>query len=115
MFPSFDSQLSSFKTYADQNFPLGSLISPVSATPGATVSPASMAGSVAGAVANAATGGVASVLFNTRAVAFILGLLLIGAALLIFAFQGAEKGVEIVAGGRQRANALKEGVATLAA
>lgn len=113
----FDQQLSDFTHFADSGFPLGHLVSPGDTT--APVQPASLpgdiAGKVAGAVANAATGGAVSMLFSTRAVAFILGIILVIAGLFILGFQGAEKGVEIVAGSKQRATRLKESAAALAA
>jgi hypothetical protein len=121
----FQSQLSSFENYAS-DFHLSDLISPVSQQPATPVSPvsnqqsatvqnASLAGTVAGAAANAVAGGAFTWLFNSRTIAFVLGILLIGMALFMFAFQGTEKGVSIILGGKKRAAALKEGIAAVAA
>jgi purine-cytosine permease-like protein len=117
----FQNQLADFSNYEQQGLPLGGLISPSTdtTTQKTPVQQASFAGTVAGSVANhlltGGLGGLFTGVSTSRVVAFILGFILVGMALLIFGFQSAEKGVEIVTGSANRAQRLKEGLTTLAA
>lgn len=110
----FENQSNQFSTYEPQGSSLGSLIAPVSAqqTP---VQNTSLAGSIAGKAADAVLGGTVSTLFSSRFIAFGLGFLLVGGALLIFAFQSAEKGVNVILGGKNRVKGLADSVAALSA